>query len=130
MKITSRERSGLLAMAELADRYGEGPIPLNQVAEAQGVSLEYLEQIMPSLRDAGLVYSTRGARGGYELCCAPAQITVGQVLYALDGEILPLNCIIEDATCERSPTCSVRTVWQTIHDRIQDTLDSMTLADL
>jgi Rrf2 family protein len=130
MKITSKERSGLLAMAELADRYGEGPIPLSQVAEAQGVSLEYLEQIMPALRDAGLVHSTRGARGGYQLCCTPAQITVAEVLYALDGEVLPLDCIADESTCDRSPTCSVRTVWQTIHDRIQETLNSITLADL
>ena len=132
MKVSSKEQYGLRAMIELTGRYGEGPVPLSEVAEAQDMSLDYLEQVVPSLRDAGLVYSTRGAKGGYELSRSPDEITVGEVLHALDGDILSVRCVSEEPerACTRSPTCAARTVWQTIHSRVLETLDSMTLADL
>jgi Rrf2 family protein len=118
-------------MAELAARYGQGPVPLIQIADAQDISRDYLEQIVPDLRSAGLVLSTRGAHGGYELTRAPASITVGQVLEALGGEILPLRCVSDHgADCERSPMCAARTVWTKVHARVSETLNEMTLADL
>jgi Rrf2 family cysteine metabolism transcriptional repressor len=84
------------------------------------------------MRDAGLLTSTRGAYGGYELAHPPAEITVGRVLQALDGEILPIRCLSneEDLPCDRSPTCAARTVWATVYQRVVETLDGMTLADL
>lgn len=131
MKVSAKEQYGLRAMAELAQQYGAGPIPLNDIAQAQGMSLDYLEQIVPALRDAGLLNSTRGAKGGYELTRPPDQITVGEVLRAL-GEILPVRCVNDDCTepCQRTEECGARTVWQTIHDQLLDTLDRMCLADL
>jgi Rrf2 family protein len=139
MKVSAKEQHGLRAMAELAARYGEGPVTLGEVAEAQGISLDYLEQIVPDLRGASLVQSTRGARGGYQLARPPAEITVGQVLEALDGDILPIRCLGERSSrpgeqdallCERSPTCAARTVWTTVNQRVVEALNGMTLADL
>jgi Rrf2 family protein len=132
MKISAKEQNGLRAMIELASRYGQGPVPLNAVAEAQGLSEDYLEQVIPDLRDAGLLHSTRGVKGGYELAHAPQAITVGQVLRALDGEILPVQCVSEERQecCDRHPQCGARTVWETIHARLIEALDGMTLADL
>ena len=139
MKVSAKEQHGLRAMAELAARYGEGPVPLGEVAEAQGISLDYLEQIVPDLRGANLVQSTRGARGGYQLTCPPDEITVGQVLEALDGDLLPMRCLGEQASlqgeqeallCDRSPTCAARTVWTTVYHRVVEALNGMTLADL
>jgi Rrf2 family cysteine metabolism transcriptional repressor len=132
MKVSAKEQYGLRVMAELADRYGEGPVSLSEVAHAQGLSLDYLEQIVPALRDAGLLNSTRGAKGGYELTRPSDEITVGDVLRALDGDILPVLCVSEsDARpCVRGDTCAARTVWQTIRDRVIETLDGMTLADI
>jgi Rrf2 family cysteine metabolism transcriptional repressor len=153
MKVSAKEQHGLRAMAELAARYGEGPVPLGEVAEAQGISLDYLEQIVPDLRGASLLQSTRGARGGYQLARPPDEITVGQVLEALDGDILPMRCLAEQGTlqgekaslqgeqgalqgqqeallCDRSPTCAARTVWTTVYHRVVETLNGMTLADL
>ena len=75
MRISAKEQNGLRAMVELADRYGEGPVPLGTVAVAQGLSLDYLEQVIPTLREAGLLHSTRGARGGYELARPPARLS-------------------------------------------------------
>ncbi len=132
MKVSAKEQYGVRAMAELAQQYGAGPIPLSDIAQAQGMSIDYLEQVIPALRDAGLLNSTRGAKGGYELTRPPDQITVGEVLRALSGEILPVRCVEDDCTelCHRTSECGARTVWQTIHDQLLDTLDSMRLADL
>ena len=132
MKISTKEQYGLRAMAELAEHDGEGPVPLSDVAQAQDLSLDYLEQIVPALRNAGLLNSTRGAKGGYELSRPSDEITVGDVLRALDGDILPVQCAGEGNAppCVRSSTCAARAVWQTIRARVLETLDSMTLADL
>jgi Rrf2 family cysteine metabolism transcriptional repressor len=131
MKVSAKEQHGLRLMAELAQQYGQGPVPLNEVAQAGDMSVDYLEQIVPYLRDAGLLNSTRGARGGYELSRTPADITVGQVLRALEGDILPIRCLSEETQpCAQMPICTARTVWQTVYDRVSQTLDTMTLADL
>jgi Rrf2 family protein len=131
MKISAKEQYGLRAMAELAARYGQGPVPLSEVADAQGMSRDYLEQIVPALRKAGLLKSTRGAHGGYQLARVPESITVGQVLKALDGDLLPMRCVSEKAeACDRSSICAARTVWTKVHARVSETLSEMTLADL
>ena len=132
MKISAKEEYGLRAMAELAGRYGDGAVPLSEIARAEELSMDYLEQIFPSLRAAGLVNSTRGAKGGYELSRLPAEITIGDVLRALVGEILDLECLSEkDASpCAREDVCIVHPVWKAVYDRVVETLDSTTLGDL
>lgn len=131
MKVSTREQYGLRAMAELAARYGDGAVALGEVAQAQGLPLPYLEQIVPALRAAGLIKSRRGAHGGYELTRPPATITVGEVLRALSGDILPVRCVSErGGHCARSSLCTARTVWEAVQRRLVETLDTMTLADL
>ena len=132
MKVTAKEQYGLRAMAELTKTYGRGPVPLSEVAQAQEISLDYLEQVIPDLRDAGLLTSTRGAKGGYELARPPEEITIGDVLRALDGDILPVQCVGDECKepCKRTNDCGARTVWQLVHDQIQHTLNNMRLADL
>jgi len=134
MKLSAREQYGLRAMIELGRRHGRGPVSLNEVAEAQGVSLGYLEQIVPALKEADLVRSTRGARGGYELSRSPLDITVGDVVRALqEGYIVPLKCITgseAQESCEREEICAARDVWKKVHEGIVEVLDATTLADL
>jgi Rrf2 family cysteine metabolism transcriptional repressor len=134
MKLSAREQYGLRAMIELAHRYGEGPVSLNEVAQAQGISFPYLEQIVPLLKDAGLIESTRGAYGGYVLSQDPHKITVGDIVRALEeGYIMPLKCIPsagESDSCARQDICIARDVWKRMHDGIVEVLDSTTLADL
>jgi Rrf2 family transcriptional regulator, cysteine metabolism repressor len=132
VKVSAKEQYGLRAMAELSRQYGAGPISLNEVAQAQDISLDYLEQVIPALRDAGLLNSKRGAKGGYELARSPEQITIGQILRALDGDILPVQCVGDECkeACVRTNECGARTVWQAVHDQLLDTLDGMVLADL
>lgn len=134
MKLSAREQYGLRAMIELGLRYGEGPVSLNDVAVAQEVSFPYLEQIMPLLRDADLIESTRGAHGGYALRRAPDRITVGDIIRALEeGQIMALKCIPgaeADYSCSRQEMCSARDIWRKMHAGIVQVLDSTTLTDL
>jgi Rrf2 family cysteine metabolism transcriptional repressor len=134
MRLSAREQYGLRAMIELGRRYGEGPVSLSDVAASQGVSLGYLEQIAPLLKEASLIESTRGARGGYELTRPPWEISVGDVVRALEeGYIMSLKCIpgIEgEESCSREGACAARDVWKRMHEGIVEVLDSTTLADL
>jgi len=133
MRFSNREHFGLRAMVELARRYGEGPVSLAEVAEAEDISLSYLEQIVGPLRKAGMLESWRGAHGGYSLSLPPWKVTAGDVIRALEGPLVPLKCIsVEDGadTCARESCCTSRAVWQKVHERLEESLNSMTLADL
>ncbi len=132
MKVSAREEYGLRAAAALAAQYGNGPVSLGDVAQSLHMSLDYLEQVIPLLRQAGLVSSKRGARGGYELARPPAEITVGDVLRALEGDLLPVQCVRHDPdhSCDQQDRCAARVVWELVHRRVRDALDGISLADL
>ena len=133
MKLSTRGRYGLRAMYDLAIRYGEGPVPLNSIADRQMVSLPYLEQLMAKLRRAGLVSSSRGAQGGYELAKPPEEITVGDIVRVLEGSFDPVQCLSGDfdhEDCEQLEDCVVRFVWKRLRDCTNRVLDSINLRDL
>jgi Rrf2 family transcriptional regulator, cysteine metabolism repressor len=121
-------------MVQLGRHYGRGPASLAEIAAAEDLPRAYLEQLVMSLRDAGLVTSTRGARGGYELTKSPEQTPMSDVLRALEGPIAPMVCATDDpehgVLCDRTASCTVNLLWVRIRDAISGALDSMTLADL
>jgi Rrf2 family protein len=120
-------------MVQLGRRYGSGPASLAEIAADEDLPRAYLEQLVTSLRDVGLVVSTRGARGGYELASPPDQVRMSDVLRALEGPIAPMICASDEpehALCERSARCTVNMLWIRVRDAITGTLDGMTLADL
>jgi Rrf2 family protein len=121
-------------MVQLASRYGTGPASLADIAADEDLPRAYLEQLVMSLRDAGLVASTRGARGGYELTRPPDDIRMSTVLRALEGPIAPMVCATDDPehglTCDRSSRCTVNVLWVRVRNAITGALESMTLADL
>jgi len=121
-------------MVQLARHVGTGPASLAGIAAEEDLPRAYLEQLVVSLREAGLVVSTRGAHGGYELSRPPEQITMGQVMRALEGPIAPMICASDDpehsTTCDRSARCTVSVLWVRVRDAVTGALDSMTLADL
>ena len=90
MRLSTRGRYGLKAMYQLACHYGEGPISLNSIAEEQDLSENYLEQLVATLRKEGLLNSVRGAQGGYMLAKPPEDITVGNILRTLEGDLVRL----------------------------------------
>lgn len=133
MKFSTRARYGLRAMVDLAQNYNpHEPIPIARVAERQGISEGYLEQLMTFLRKGGLVRSVRGAQGGYLLTREPAQITAGEVVRCLEGPVTPTGCVSENDpdTCVRAETCATRVMWEKIRESITGVLDNTTLADL
>ena len=121
-------------MVQLARHYGTGPASLAGIAAEEDLPRAYLEQLVVSLREAGLVVSTRGAHGGYELARPPEAITMSEVLRALEGPIAPMFCATDDPehalVCDRSSRCTVNLLWVRVRDAITSTLESMTLADL
>ena len=124
---------GVRLMVQLGRRFGEGPASLAEIAADEDLPRAYLEQLVTSLRDAGLVTSTRGARGGYELTRPPTGIRMSEVLRALEGPIAPMICASDEpehAACARSARCTVNMLWVRVRDAIAGTLESMTLADL
>jgi len=120
-------------MVALAHHYGDGPMSIAAVAKESSVPPTYLEQLIAPLRKAGLVESTRGARGGYQLARPPETVRVGEVYRVMEGPVAPMDCVSEDPadqTCPLIEGCETRPVWLKVRDSIVDTLDSMTLADL
>src|SRR4051794_3776407 len=121
-------------MVQLARRLGTGPASLAEIAAEEDLPRAYLEQLVMSLRDAGLVTSTRGAHGGYELARDPASVRMGEILRALEGPIAPMFCATDDPEhailCDRSPRCTVTLLWVRVRDAVTGALDGMTLAAL
>ncbi|MBA2753005.1 MAG: Rrf2 family transcriptional regulator [Chloroflexota bacterium] len=133
MKISTRGEYGVRAMVALAHHYGAGPVSLATVAKDSAVPPAYLEQLIGPLRRAGLVQSTRGARGGYQLSRPPAAIRVGDVYRVMEGPVAPMDCVSEDPadqTCPLIDGCETRPVWLKVRDSIVGALDSTTLGDL
>jgi Rrf2 family transcriptional regulator, cysteine metabolism repressor len=120
-------------MVDLARHWGQGSISLHSVAEREDLPEAYLEQLVASLRKAGLVSGKRGAGGGYLLSRDPAQITAGDVVRALEGPIEPQVCTAEGdpvLNCIREQDCGTRAVWVKLQATIATALDGMTLAEL
>jgi Rrf2 family protein len=121
-------------MVQLGRHFGQGPASLAEIAAEEELPRAYLEQLVMPLRDAGLVTSTRGAHGGYELSRRPEEIRMSEVLRALEGPLAPMICATDDPehaiVCDRSSRCTVNVLWVRVRDAITSTLDSMTLADL
>ena len=125
---------GVRLMVQLGRHFGQGPASLAEIATEEDLPRAYLEQLVISLRDAGLVTSTRGAHGGYELARDPRDIRMGEVLRALEGPLAPMICATDDpehaTACDRSSRCTVNVLWVRVREAVTTALDSMTLADL
>lgn len=132
MKLSTKGRYGLKAMFELALHYGEGPIALKNIAESQDISEHYLEQLIAVLRKNGLATSVRGAQGGYLLNDKPKNITVGDVIRALEGDVAPSECVLDENTgkCLKEDYCVTKNVWIKIRNSINEVIDSITLQDM
>lgn len=137
MRVSAKSEYGVRAMVQLARAYGQGAVPLSQVAERERIPLDFLEQLMVSLRHHDLVQSVRGAHGGYLLSRPPADISVGDVMRALDGPMVPVSCVdaipADQQTCNMGIVmldCSTRDVWVMLYEKITQTLEGVSLADL
>lgn len=131
MKLSTKGRYGLRAMIDLADYSEEMPQSIACIAARQSISDSYLEQLMAKLKKAGLITSIRGAQGGYVLAKPSKEISVGDILRALE-DLSPVNCVglKGEQACGGSDTCVTRNVWKRIDDSIQNAVDSIFLNEL
>ncbi|MFA5659240.1 MAG: Rrf2 family transcriptional regulator [Oscillospiraceae bacterium] len=118
-------------MLDLAKREAGEYTALKEIAEHQGISVKYLEQIITALCRAGYLKSQRGSQGGYRLTKTAAEYTVGDILRVTEGELAPVSCL-EDINnqCSRFDRCATVNFWQGLYDSINNYVDSITLADL
>ena len=130
MKISMKSDYSLRAVLDLARFYGNGPIQSSDIASRQGIPEAYLEQLLTTLRKAGLIRSVRGPQGGHHLARAPESITVGDVITALEGSVAPIECVHEKGSCSRSGNCAQRDIWMEINAATRKILDSTTIAAL
>ena len=135
MKLSTKGRYSVTALYELALHYGEGVVSLKTIAKTQGISENYLEQLMVQLRRAGLVESVRGAQGGYTLALPPEEVTIGQIITAVEGPIALVDCLLtsaeaEDQSCVHAGDCVTRQIWEEVCDSINNVLNNIALADL
>lgn len=121
-------------MVDLAQQYGKGPVSLRSIADRQQISEHYLEQLVASLRKAGFVRSIRGAQGGYVLAKQPADIRVSDIVRAMDGPLVAVDCLLGDPNeknpyCSKACDCLRREIWQKMSDGVRQALDAITLEE-
>ncbi len=138
MIFTSKAEYGVRLMVELGRQSPAHPTSLKAIAEAEGLPLAYLEQVVARLRKAGLVMSARGAHGGYWLARPPEAISMDEVVQALDGAIAPMECFVHDhperVLCSHEPSgghhCATKLLWTRVQGGIIRSLQTTTLAEL
>ncbi len=138
MMFSTKAEYGVRVMVELARRPGDDPVPLADIAEHDGLPLAYLEHLVARLRKAGLVDSRRGSRGGYLLARPAREISMAEVVEALEGSIAPIECISQDPdgsiVCSRESSprqpCPTKFLWTRVQSSIVRTLQETTLDDL
>ena len=129
MLISSKGRYALRLMVELAN-HGDALVPLKEISDSQQISLKYLEQIITPLAKAGLVSSVRGAQGGYRLARPEAEITAGEILRAVEGELTAIPCLGANMECPRRDQCQTLGFWCGLNDLINQYVDGVTLEAL
>ena len=132
MKLTTKGRYAVMAMADLALNTNTGPISLAEISFRQNISLAYLEQIFLKLKSKKLVKSTRGAKGGYILDKTPSEIKLSNIIYAVDEEVRMLNCKknSKKGCNNKSTKCITHYLWDDLDKHINNFFEKINLEDL
>jgi len=130
MKPSTRGRYGTRALLDLALHYKNSPVPLKEIASRQEISLHYLEHLIAPLISAGIVRSTRGSRGGFQLARPPREIKLSEVVQLLEGPTITMECISNPERCPHHNLCATRDVWAEMKEAMDGVLESKTLQDL
>lgn len=130
MKLSTKARYGLRALLDIAQYSDKGPVLLKDIAQRQDISRNYLEQILLSLKAAGLVRSERGNRGGFVLTKLPSEIRLDEVIQVLEGKMALVECVGEPKVCPRVSFCSTHELWSELSEMMNRVLSSKTLQDL
>ena len=134
MRLSRRSEYGLRALIDLVLHEGQGPIPLTTLATRNRLPGKFLEQIMATLKHAGIVRTTLGTHGGYQLATQASSVSIGRIVRLLDGALAPLTCVslryYEPCSCPNEATCPLRDAMLDVRDAILEVLDSESLAQL
>lgn len=131
MMISTKGRYALRVLIDMAEHPTSDYIPLKEIAARQDISEKYLESIVKTLVQEGILTGLRGKGGGYRLNVAPEQCTVGRILRLTEGTLAPVVCLdAKSPSCPRTAACRTLPMWQGLNDIIRDYLDKYTLADL
>lgn len=133
MRITTLAEYGVICALHLARRISDGPITGREIAARERLPVDYVEQILLRLRRAGIVRSTRGARGGYALARPAADVSIRDVIAASEMTTFDLHCVshpVDEERCSAAQGCSIRPVWLLLQQKIDDVLSGVRLADL
>lgn len=130
LRLSTKGQYGVRAMFEIAKGYPSTPTTIKEVAERQEVSVAYLEQILNTLRRAGLILSVKGPGGGYLLSRSPAMISIAAVLKELEGPVAMASCMDPLEGCSRVDRCVTHLLWRSLGEKIEAFLSTITLEDL
>ena len=130
MKLSTKIRYGVRAILDIAAQPANGPVPLSDISKREKISAKYLESIMPALKAAELIRSVKGPGGGYVLSRAPEEITLYDIVAALEGPTCLVDCINQPESCIVQETCVVYDVWKGLSQLINDSLRSVNLREL
>jgi len=130
LRLSTKSQYGVRAMFEIANGYPSGPVTIKEISEKQSVSVAYLEQILNTLRKAGIINSVKGPGGGYVLNKTPDNISIGAILRELDGPVAITSCLDPKEGCMRIDGCVTHLLWKSLGEKIEAFLDNMTLQDL
>ncbi|MCD8219004.1 MAG: Rrf2 family transcriptional regulator [Ruminococcus sp.] len=132
MKISTKGRYALRMLLDLSIHREDGYVSLKDIAQRQGVSKKYLEQIVPLLNKSNLLRTNRGYQGGYRLAKEPSNYTVGEILRITEGSLAPVVCITDydNVDCDRAASCLTLPIWKGLYKTITEYLDSITLQDI
>ena len=130
MQLTTKARYIIRALIDLVINSTEGPILVRDISERQGMSARYLEQLLLAPKAAGMIRSTRGARGGFTLARAPEEITLREIVQIMEGSISPTECADDPKICPSSSSCATHEIWVRIKKATDEILESITLQDL
>lgn len=130
LRLSTKSQYGVRAMFEIANGYQTGPVTIKEISEKQSVSVAYLEQILNTLRKAGIIKSVKGPGGGYVLNKTPDNISIGAILRELDGPVAITSCLDPTEGCMRIDGCVTHLLWKSLGEKIEAFLDNMTLQDL
>lgn len=131
MKISTKGRYALRMLIDLAEHENDGFIALKDIAQRQGISKKYLEQIVPILNKTNILQTNRGFQGGYRLAQAPDKYTIGMILRLTEGSLSPVSCLDQEPIqCERCSECATLPIWKGLNKVINDYVDNITLQDV
>jgi Rrf2 family protein len=130
MKLSTRARYGTRAVLELSLHWGKGPVLLKDIAQRQEISLQYLEHLIRPLVQAGIIMTTRGARGGISLLKPPREIMLSEVVQLLEGSVAPVDCVDNPELYPRSDRCVTHEIWAEVKKAMDGVLKSTTFEDL